>query len=122
MITDSTSTMPDGWLVDEPEYVADETSEKPGDWDEEMDGKWEPAKISEFARSWLSDVLSQKIPNVNLHPAAACGQRRQLRIRRTRANGEHQRLTIRRTKVNGKRPSSTIRIILRRTLTKCRRL
>lgn len=48
MITDAAATMPDGWLVDEPEHVADETSEKPADWDEDMDGKWEPAKISEL--------------------------------------------------------------------------
>lgn len=30
---------------DKPEYVADADAERPEDWDEDMDGEWEPPMI-----------------------------------------------------------------------------
>lgn len=38
--------MPEGWLEDVDEYVADPTATKPKDWDDEEDGEWEPPMVS----------------------------------------------------------------------------
>jgi hypothetical protein len=37
--------MPEGWLENEHQEIPDPESEKPSDWDEEMDGDWEAGKI-----------------------------------------------------------------------------
>jgi hypothetical protein len=37
--------MPEGWLEDEPQEIPDPESEKPSDWDEEMDGDWEAGLV-----------------------------------------------------------------------------
>lgn len=36
---------PDGWLDDESELIPDPEAERPADWDDDMDGEWEAAKI-----------------------------------------------------------------------------
>jgi hypothetical protein len=36
--------MPEGWLENEHQEIPDPESEKPSDWDEEMDGDWEAGK------------------------------------------------------------------------------
>ena len=39
---------PDGWLDDELDLIPDGDADKPNDWDDEMDGEWEPPMISEL--------------------------------------------------------------------------
>jgi calnexin len=49
---------PEGWLVDEPKFVADPEASKPEDWDDEIHGEWEP----------------QTIPNPKCEVAPGCGE------------------------------------------------
>jgi calnexin len=37
---------PDGWLSDEPRFVADPSAAKPDDWDDDIHGQWEPALVA----------------------------------------------------------------------------
>lgn len=39
---------PDGWLDDEPEYIADPNAVTPDDWDTEEDGEWEAPQIGKL--------------------------------------------------------------------------
>jgi hypothetical protein len=41
---DEYAVMPEGWLENEHQEIPDPESEKPSDWDEEMDGDWEAGK------------------------------------------------------------------------------
>lgn len=46
MIEDVDAVKPDGWLDDEEDLISDPGAEQPADWEEEIDGEWEPPMIS----------------------------------------------------------------------------
>ena len=51
-ITFSLDIKPEDW--EQPEHVADPDATKPEDWDDEMDGEWEPPMIDnpDFKGEW----------------------------------------------------------------------
>lgn len=57
---DPEDSKPDGW-DDVPERIPDETKDMPDDWDEEIDGEWEPPTVDnpEYKGKWKP----AKIPN-----------------------------------------------------------
>lgn len=58
-----------GW--DQPEHIADKDAKQPEDWDEEMDGEWEPPMIDnpEYKGEWKpKQIDNPDYKGVWVHP------------------------------------------------------
>lgn len=55
---------------DKPENIPDPDAKKPEDWDEEMDGEWEPPMVTNpdykvaMAPQYLQPIISRRLPTV----------------------------------------------------------
>jgi hypothetical protein len=68
-ITDSTDTMPSGWLPEEPDEIPDPEADRPDEWCDEDDGEWEAPTIPNPICTDIADGCGAWKPRKILNPA-----------------------------------------------------